>query len=803
MPESSKIRHTIRYNKLIVLLDLLFIFYATLATYHLANKPFIPEEYRSDFPCTINSNLMVNAEEAEFFVSSMHVGDNIQISNYSGTNFQTIKLVGFYKPFFILLDDLIILLIFVVGAFVYYKNPGDRASTLFHFASTAVATDIIGTKTLYALQPHWVGYPMSAIFFLAYTIVPVFFIHLTSVFPTDRWIKFKKFIIPLYAVGAVIALIHSSIYLDAAGENSLAMYRATSKISMLQNGFVFLLILFGVINFINSYNKASTLSEKKKIRWILYGLSIGPTPFIFFWVLPIALGYSPIIPEAWFKIFILFIPVTFAISILKYHALDIDLIINRSTVYAIVIGIGLAAYLGVVGFIAKVVTVFTTHTSLIVSTITAAILAFIFEPVRRHVQRIVDKYFFRVQYDIRQAQQRFIEEIKKCLSIQNLAELLVTKIDDLIPSERIGFFRYRDKNYLQLVAHHNFELLERHSLRLEAEKMGFQLNLPIAVKNKIESGILHETPDEGIFLRWGVVLAFPLTTEQKELIGFLSLGPKKSGARYSREDIELLNAIVAQSVLTIERIELQQKLLIEQAETQRLEELNKLKSYFVSSVSHDLKTPLTSIKMFAELLRNGNNISKQDATDYLEIIEGESERLTRLINNVLDFSRIERGVKEYHFTDIELNSLVRHVLKTMHYQFKIEKCIVNTNFCSTDCYLTADKDAVTEALVNLISNSIKYSYETKEITVSTFRQDGSVALRVEDRGIGISEKDVARIFEPFYRAKEGSTQGTGGAGLGLAIVKHILDAHNGKVLIQSTPGKGSNFTLLFPLSLEE
>jgi signal transduction histidine kinase len=783
--------------------DLAFICFAAIAMHHLSQKPILQEQYAGNYPSIINGIEVKNAEETEFVISNLHPGDEIYYeNNFSGIR-NKIRLVSYYSSPFIIFDGLIIILIFAVGVFVYYQKPSDRASLVFHLASTALATDIIGTKTLYTLNPAWIGYPASVIFFLAYTIVPVYFLHFTFVFPASRWKNYKLLISGLYSAGGIIAIVHSYLYLNAGKSLSLELYRGTASISMIQNGFVFLLIILGIINFIFSYQKAESQSDKKKIRWILYGLSIGPSPFVFFWALPIALGYSPIISETLFKIFILFIPITFATSILKYHAMNIDLIINRSSVYLIVIGIGLVAYIGIVAIIAKIVTVFTVQTSLIVSTITATIIALSFEPIRRRVQLIVDRLFFRTQYNFRQAELQFIDDIKKCVNIQNLASLLTTKIDDLLQTERIGFFRYSNNNHLLLLAHHNFDLLEKHSIRIDTEKLGIRLDLPIAVGNKIEAGILHETPDENIFLRWGIVLAFPLISERKEVIGFLALGQKKSGLRYSREDIDLLNSIVTQSTLTIERIELQQKLLLEQAETQRLEELSKLKSYFVSSVSHDLKTPLTSIKMFAELLRNGKNISKSDTHEYLEIIEGESERLTRLINNVLDFSRIERGVKEYHFTEIELNSLIKHVLKIMHYQFKIDKCAVHTNFCGMDCYLNADKDAVIEALINLISNSIKYSYEIKEITVSTFRKNGSVAIEVKDRGIGISDEDIEHILKPFYRAKERKTLGAGGAGLGLAIVKHIMDAHSGKIEIQSSPDTGSVFTLLFPLSIKE
>jgi signal transduction histidine kinase len=582
------------------------------------------------------------------------------------------------------------------------------------------------------------------------------------------------------------------------------LFHATQGIAMIQHGFVFLLLVQGVINFIYSYKKAPSLAEKKKIRWMLYGVALGPPPFVFLWALPIALGYMPLVSEDVVKFFLLLVPITFSIAIIKYRAMDIDIVINRSAVYVVVVGIGLMLYLGVVGVAAKIVTTFTAQTSLIVSTVTAAILALLFDPARRQVQHIVDRLFFRVQYDFRRTQQRFVEEIRQCIDIKSLAELLVKRIDEILPVERIGFAKARDHDgRLQLIAHKNYDILTGRNIRLDMERLQTSFELPLVLSDHIESGVHHETANAEIFHRWGITLVLPMLSEHKDILGFIVLDKKKSDTKFTVEDIDLLNSITTQAVLSIERIELQQKLLIEQAETQRLDELNKLKSYFVSSVSHDLKTPLTSIRMFAELLRTRKNISKSDTNEYLEIIEGESERLTRLINNVLDFAKIERGVKEYHFSEIELNSLVKNVIRILQYQFKIEKCAVHEQLSNGECIIDADKDAVIEALINLITNAIKYSHDEKEITISVSGRNGFVGLSVEDKGIGISKEDIEQIFKPFYRTQEGKIHGSGGAGLGLAIVKHVMDAHGGKIEVDSTPEKGSKFTLLFPLSLEE
>jgi two-component system phosphate regulon sensor histidine kinase PhoR len=294
-------------------------------------------------------------------------------------------------------------------------------------------------------------------------------------------------------------------------------------------------------------------------------------------------------------------------------------------------------------------------------------------------------------------------------------------------------------------------------------------------------------------------LVFPIKSADGEIHGFLVLGSKKSGSKFTIEDIDLLNAVISRIAASIDRIKLQEELILERVESERLDELNRMKSYFISSVSHDMKTPLTSIKMFAELLQTSTGIKSEKSKEYLEIIEGESSRLSRLIDNVLDFSKIEKGIKQYNFENIRLNEIVDHTLKLMQYQFKLHKFDVGSNLTTEEKPICADKDAVEEALINLLSNSLKFSGEKKNIQVSTHIENKYMVLTVEDEGIGISEKDIDNIFNPFFRIESKEVLRTGGAGLGLAVIKYIMDAHKGKIEVESEPGKGSRFRLLFPI----
>jgi len=159
-------------------------------------------------------------------------------------------------------------------------------------------------------------------------------------------------------------------------------------------------------------------------------------------------------------------------------------------------------------------------------------------------------------------------------------------------------------------------------------------------------------------------------------------------------------------------------------------------------------------------------------------------------------------VKEYRFDNVKLNELVQKVLKSLRYQFKMRQFQVRVDLDRRESIIHADPDAVIESVTNLLSNAMKYSREKKQVTVSTFRQEGFAGVAVEDQGIGISQDDLEHIFDPYYRAKDDTAQQLAGTGLGLALVKHVMEAHRGKIEVRSEPGKGSTFTLLFPLEVD-
>jgi signal transduction histidine kinase len=227
--------------------------------------------------------------------------------------------------------------------------------------------------------------------------------------------------------------------------------------------------------------------------------------------------------------------------------------------------------------------------------------------------------------------------------------------------------------------------------------------------------------------------------------------------------------------------------------------LARLKSDFVSNVSHELRTPLALIRLYAETLELGRITTNEKKHEYYSIIRKESERLTALINNILDFSRIEAGRKEYDFRETDIAELVRNTLDSYRFQIEQQGFALEEQIEPNIPKVRVDREAIARALVNLVNNALKYSDHEKFLGVKLYREQSVLKLEVSDRGIGIERHEQSRIFEKFYRTCDPLVHNTKGSGLGLSLVRHITEAHGGEVEVESTPGRGSKFTLSLPL----
>ena len=234
--------------------------------------------------------------------------------------------------------------------------------------------------------------------------------------------------------------------------------------------------------------------------------------------------------------------------------------------------------------------------------------------------------------------------------------------------------------------------------------------------------------------------------------------------------------------------------------TDREARLAQAKSTFVANVSHELKTPLSLISLFSEILELGRVNNEAKKAEYYGIIRHESRRLNKTIDNILDFSRIEAGRKTYELVDGDMAEVIDQVLSTHRYQ------VINSGFdIQTDIQaglpsVLIDREAMAQAISNLLDNAIKYSGKLKQLSITAKTVEADLSIEIADQGVGIPRAEQAKIFEKFYRVGNGLVHDVKGSGLGLSLVKHIIEAHNGTISVESDVGKGSRFTILLPIA---
>lgn len=229
----------------------------------------------------------------------------------------------------------------------------------------------------------------------------------------------------------------------------------------------------------------------------------------------------------------------------------------------------------------------------------------------------------------------------------------------------------------------------------------------------------------------------------------------------------------------------------------------RLKTDFVSRVTHELKTPLTSIRLFIETLQMGGATSEEEVQKCLDIIMQESERLSKLIERILDLSKMESANKVYHFREDDFEQVVRDTIDFFRKQAQRSGGVIRLYIERNLPRFFFDRDGVREILLNLLENAIKYSVGEKlvaiRVTRTKFRDMDAVQAQVIDNGVGIRKEDVPRIFEKFYRVDDTLTKGIDGSGLGLTVSREIARGHGGEILVESQHGRGSKFTVCIPI----
>lgn len=750
-----------------------------------------PELHIGDRLLEWNGHQVASSRHFELLVGFSSRGDTVNV-RYLQDNRQHTAIVSL-RPYYGLLSFALLCIVatatFGLGVYVLLKKASDQRAMLLHGALVALSTVVIIAWPSFARSSR-LGSLSGFLFFASYAVLSGCFFLFSLRFPQPNIVRLRLISIATVLFLTVLTIILTIKFSVAQAPDSFLEY---SRWKDVFDYSVLLLLGGGMLSLGHSYIIAHSADHRKKLRWIFFGIAAGALPFLLFTKLPSLVAPAYEVHEHYTLPFLLAIPIAFVISFVRHKALDIDIVIRRTVQYGCVVVVLSFIYAAMVSILSYVVAI----AAPLISGFAAVSIAFLFEPVRRKVQTYVDKLFFRSTYDYRTAERDIVEKLKNSMDVSHLAGTLISEVERILKVERLAILMLGDDNRLRLFTHKNFDTLTHARFFDSIGAAAFTKGLPIALPQEVESTARFEIGDGGVFQQAGVSVVVPMFDKRSQLLGLFVLGRKQSEAKYSAEDIDLLNNTVANASLAVERFQLQRTLIAKEAEAEKLKQINQLKSDFLSFVSHDLRTPLTSIRVFAELLHTQHDLRAEQANTYLRNIMGESDRLNRMVSTLLDAQMIESGVKKYRFEILDLCAVVEQVLDIMSYQLEKQGFQVSRNIPAHAVLVNGDRDALLEAFINVISNSMRFSAAVKQIDVSVGKDSTLCWCRIVDKGIGIRKEDIPRIFEKFYRA-EGSDHHEIGSGVGLSVVKHIMDAHRGSVKVESEFGKGSSFTLVFP-----
>jgi signal transduction histidine kinase len=735
-------------------------------------------------------------EVVEFLCDTSRVGQRIAITyDRGGKSGSTFVYVVPYYPAarFLVITFLIGVICWAVGVFVLLHRRGDLIASTLHWM--LVMLGVATMMTWGEIQPgSFMSYLDRFLFFVSYVAIVSSFLFFTSLYPKPKPGTLLLKTMLIFGPVSLLAIGMGYFHLRAISSLSISDYLTFQHIFDVFRTLMFVYFGIGIFNVFHSYRNAASREERGRLQWILWGLSIGAIPFLVLFILPQLLFSMYFIREEYATILFLAVPFSFAVSFLKYRLLDIEILINRSIVYAVLSVFLAVTYVAAVLLVATLIgTSVRFEEFLFIGGITV-VVGIVLNPLRKRMQHLFDEILFPARTNFRKAITEIGDDLHRALNSRQLFRTLIDSFNRVITFETIAIYSY-EPGRLVLKEFHGKPLnallvLKKEHQTLFSEAKVFATHEAVSV---LKPDI--DTSREQMLHRLGCSICVPLVSESKELLGVVAARPRETNKRLDEEEIDLLRTGSMLAAEILDRLLVQERMMVEQEERRKAEGLSNLKSEFVSSVSHEFQNPLTVILLHAELLKKRSKNPK--VKQYSHIIEGESGRLSRMVSTILDVARIEEGIKQYSFRETNLAVLVRNVLTTMRYQIEKHRFQLTVKLPRGKIVTHVDPDAFSQALINLVSNALKYGWKGKYIRVALERKGEWIACSVEDRGQGISEEALKHLFERYYRDPSMSTS-IRGIGLGLSLVKHVVEAHGGRVDVHSTVGKGTVFTLLFP-----
>jgi signal transduction histidine kinase len=738
------------------------------------------------YPARLNGLDAARRGELEALAQRVPPGSIARIESASGTTAIPVGRANRFEE--ILISAICGFLFWSVALFVFADRVRWIEAHLLFFGTLFYGL-VIWVGSVYLPGPEipgaWV-LPMMRAALLP--VLPAMFVTLALVFPRrhpmlDRWAAAVPIILGTGIVVGIAQAVAFQQLAVAPGPERAAVLRAVGRVSDL------LLIAgdgLGCWLLYRSTKRLQLAREQRQGKWVLWGITIGVTPYAFLHVLPRLIGSDPLIPLWAARLATVTIPAAFTIAVVKYRFLDIDLIIRRSVIYGLLAGVMVGLYLLLGVALGNEVRKHLPHWGGLVSALAVAVPVALFSPTRRFIGRWVDRTFFAIQYGYDRALRKLGAAMWGAASARELGRMVERFLEEhLAPSSVLVVLSGEDAGSVA------------------------SRGLPRADLDSSDSG--------GPYARR--IVAYPASTSVPEIegahfpealaslgyrvlvqleaggrhFGHILLGERKSGWRYVEQDLDMLGRLSLEAARALERAELLQRMFAEAAERKRLDALDRMKSEFLFRVAHDLRTPIASIAWSNQNLLDGIvGPLEPRQREYLEGVDAAARQLERLVDNLLEVGRLEVGTERLEPEPVDLATVAPEATRILAPLAASARVRLATNVAAGLPRVRGNRGKVLQVLMNVMENAVKYAPPDSVVEIAVGADGGdSQRVEVRDRGPGIPAKDRTRIFDLHQQGAPSPYSSHRGFGLGLYVVKSYVNLMGGSVEAENHPEGGA------------
>jgi signal transduction histidine kinase len=695
---------------------------------------------------------------------------------------------------------------FVSGIFFWAVSSIFFASR----ASPAPVRDFFWSTILYGFaimiggvhHPSGGGWPviMMGLFQLTCLVaLPPIFVHMALSFPRRQAVLDRtRWLMPALggvAAGQVLwqAVAFLRYFYASSPARATALFPATVPPQVVADTLLVTQVLAGFLILFTSGRKFELKRERAQVKWLLWGFAVGVIPYVYLRTLPQLFGLTAPFNPAFDRLFELSIPIAFVFAVVRHQFLDIDIIIRRSVIYAILALLMVGLYLTFGVLIGRRVEPLPGETALIAAIGIGVGAGLMFQPLRRAIGKAVDRTFFKLAHGYGQALADLGQHLARVPAQADLIRVVDEFLSNTLHPQKHGVVLMEQGEVT------GFGNLPPEQMPRLAEAAGSIPPRALGAPNSTSDPEIESDSFPEAFTHAGAVLVTPLRVNA-ETSGVILLGRKQTERRYVEPDLELLRATALEASRALERIRLVQTATAEADARQRAEELDRLKSDFLSRVAHDLRTPLASILWSTDNLLDGiaGTIGEHQA-EYLRSVKASASHLNRLVSNLLEISRLEQGRTQLDLGLVDLGDVLAQADLTLR-PLAEEKGIALAIDIRDHGPVQGHAEKLLEVVLNLVDNAIKFSPRGAAVDVIVERATpGHVDLSVRDRGPGLGDLDAQVIFQRFRQGEHSRSSQQHGFGLGLYIVKSYVELMRGEVIAANRDGGGAVFSCRLPL----